>query len=222
MKKKFWAVATVILVAVICLSALIGCDGSSRNDKYLSANDFLFDGGVLITMSKRLPKTAKWHSGMEAIKYKKSLEELYRLMQMEEGYVKTLCDGYVLIETNKDGRLYTWGIFSSSVWGDDYDGEYNYVLTNMGVNDGSFLFPIYTMDKPLLNWEENNKYACNISIDELAEFYLQHGVVAVIDGNVLTATAQVGNGTKREIEWYVTYHSERELSVAVRPWYDRV
>lgn len=220
MKKRFLAVATVILVVVVCLATLIGCDGSARNVKYVGCEDFLFDTGVNITMSKRLPKVC-FLSGREPIKYNKSLSELYELMQMQDGYTKTLYDDYILIETTNNGTLYTWGIFTASVFGKDYEGEYNYVFTNMGVDVnkvgyGLFFFPIYTMNEPLLTWNDGEHYTCYITIEELADFYTQHGIVANIEGNVLTATAQVGYvESKTEEQWYVTYHSEYELSIAI-------
>lgn len=220
MKKKIFTIVTVVLVAVVCLATLTGCDSSATNVKHVGCEDYLFETGVNITMSKRLPKVGML-SGMEPIKYKKSLAELFDLMQMEDGYTKTLFDDYILIETAKNGKLYTWGIFTDSVFGEDYEGEYNYVCTNMcvnvnGVGYGMFFFPIYTMYEPLLIWNYGERYKCALTIDELAEFYTQHGIVANIEGNVLTVTAQVGRvDSKREEKWRVTYHSEHELSVAI-------
>ena len=220
MKKKLLTVTTVILVVVACLVTLIGCDSSARNVKYLGCEDFLFETGVNITMSKRLPKVC-FLSGMEPIKYKKSLSDLYELMQMQEGYTKTLHEDYILIETTKEGRLYTWGIFSTSVFGEDYAGEYNYVFTNLGievkdVGYGLFFFPIYTMGKPLLVWNDGERYKCNITIDELSAFYTQHGYTVEVADNVLKVSTPVckwSNGDEHREMWDVTFHSDGAVSV---------
>ena len=217
MKKLVSVSVLLLMVAAMCIVCFSGCNDTARNVKFLYCNDFLLDTGVNITMSKRLPKIGKWNTGTIMIKYKKSLSDLFDIVQLTYGYTKTLYDDYILIETTNNGILYTWGIFSSTAHGMSTDSEFNYILTNMSVNY-EFFFPIYTMDKPLLIWKENTQYVCNITIDELAEFYTQHGIVVEVDGNVLTATALVGYEAvgKSEVKWYVTYHSERELSVRVK------
>ncbi|MCH5157449.1 MAG: hypothetical protein J1G02_06220 [Clostridiales bacterium] len=221
MKKKLLAAATVILVLVVCVSALIGCDGSSRFVKSIGCHDYLHETGVNIVMSKRLPKTAVWNSDMEAIKYKGGLSELFELMQMQDGYTKTLHDEYILIETTKNGRLYTWGIFSTSVWGDDYDGEYSYVLTTMGCDVtgngwSMFFFPIYTMERPLLWWKDGQSYKCNITMDELSDFYTRHGYTVEAQDNVLKVATPIckwSNGDEHGELWDVTFHSDGTVSV---------
>ena len=75
--KKLVLIVAIVLVVAMCLSCFAGCDGSARNVKYIGCDDYLFETGVNITMSKRLRKTAKWGSDMEAIKFKNGLPELF-------------------------------------------------------------------------------------------------------------------------------------------------
>ena len=215
MKKKFWTVVIAVLVVAVCLSTLVGCDGSARFVKRIGCYDFLYEKYVNVTMSRRLPKTAVWNSDMEAIKYGGSIFELFELMQLDDGYDKTLCNGCILIETTDKGRAYTWGIFSTSVWG-DYAGEYNYVLTDMGcaasdVGYDMFFFPIYTMEQPLLRWKDGKHYECDITVEELSEFYIQHGYTVERLGNVLTVvtpTRKRANGDDYRETWDVTFHND--------------
>ena len=222
MKKKICIVVALVLVVVACFALLCGCDGSSRFVKYVGCSDFTMQQGVNVTMSRRMPKTAAWMWDKESIKYNGSLEELYDLMQVEDGYTKTLYDDYILIETSKDGLLYTWGIFGVSIFGDDYEGEFNYVLTNLGCDITSngwsmFFFPIYTMERPLLWWKEGRSYKCNITMDELVEFYSQHGYTAEVSGNVLkvsTPLRKYSTGDEYRELWDIIFDGDGTVSVA--------
>ena len=221
MKKKLVLFATLVLAVVLCLSALVGCDGSARNVKHIGCDDYLYETGVSVTLSKRLSKAARWNSDMHAIKFKKSIAELFELMQMQEGYVKTLYDDYILIEKAGDDKLYTWGIFPMSAWSEGYDGEYDYVLTTMGcsVDDGgyaTFFFPIYAMERPLLHWANGKSYAFNMTIDELDEFYTQHGFTTVILDNILTVSTPIKKdcyGNEHSSSWEVTFQFDGTVSV---------
>ena len=160
---------------------------------------------------------------MEAIKFNKSIAELYDLMQMQDGYVKTLYDDYILIEKQGVDKLYTWGIFSMSAWIDDYDGEYDYVLTNLTCyarreddNYGCFFFPIYAMARPLLHWKGDKTYAFNMIIDELAEFYTLHGFAVEVAGNVLKVSTPITTDAQQSTSgydtWEITFHSDGTVS----------
>ena len=221
MKKKLVMFAALVLVVVTCLSVFVGCDSSARNVKYLGCDDFLHETGVSVTMTRRLKKVGKWNSTLDAIKFDKSFADLFDLMQMPDGYVKTLHEGYILIEKQGADKLYTWGIFSTSVWL-DYDGEYQYVLTAMDcvVVESHyvcvFFFPIYVMKYPTLDWEQDARYAANVTIDELAEFYTQHGFTAVILDNIITVTTPIENdfyGNDRSSSWEITFHGDGTVSV---------
>lgn len=220
MKKRFLTVVTIVLVVVVCLSALVGCDGSSRHVKGIGCDDYLFETGVSVIMSNRLPKTARWGSDMEAIKFKKGLPQLFDLMQMQDGYEKTLYNDYVLIEKQGADKLYTWGIFPMSAWVDGYDGEYDYVLTNMTCylrednDDYYFFFPVYAMEHPLLHWESSKNIPFNMTIDQLAEFYTQHGFTTQVLDNVLVVhSPESAKNAHDYLDWEITFNFDGTVSV---------
>ena len=221
MQKKLVLFATVILTVIVCLSCFAGCDSSARNVKYLGCDDYLFETGVQITMSKRLTKVARWGSHMEAIKFKKGLPELYDLMQMQEGYEKTLMGDYVLIEKQGSDKLYSWGIFPMSAWIENYNGEYDFVLINFTCSvqtddvDGWFFFPVYAMRRPLVNWT-NAICEFNMTLDELVEFYTQHGFTTKLLDNVLTVSTPIKrgfNGYESYESWEITFQYDGAVSV---------
>ena len=220
MKKNFVGVVAIVLIAVVCVATFVGCDGASKNVTSLQCFNFFGDQYVFINLSKRLPKISQINKNEISIKYEKSLSELYDLMQMEEGCKKTLCDDYILIESTIDGRVYTWGVFSTSVFGEDYLGNYNYVLTNMTVkvvDEGYSLlyFPIYTMKEPLLSWKNGQRYACDLTVEQLEVFYTQQGCTTEIVDNVLTVATPIrthGYSSGNEM-WDVTFHGDGTISV---------
>lgn len=224
MKKRIVLVVAIILVAAVCLAAFVGCDGSARNVKYIGCDDYLFETGVNVTMAKRLPKTARWGSDMEAIKFKKGLAELFDLMQMQDKCKKTLMDGYILIEKEGSDKLYSWGIFPMSAWIEDYNGEYDYVLTNMTCylqednDDYYFFFPIHAMERPLLHWQSGKNIAFNMTIDELDKFYVQHGFTTEILDNVLIVhSPESAKNAHDFLYWEVTFNGDGTVSVGNFP-----
>ena len=227
MKKKLVLIAAIVLVVATCLSVFVGCGAPVRNVKELYLTDYTFDAGLKLTFDKRLPKVQE---GPEAhtIKYQGGgWENFYNIIQVPDGYTKTLYlaetlpdeNSYVLIETEIDGVKYTWGIFKATVWHEYWLGPYQYVFTNLTctINSRDFFFPIYALEYPCILWSRNSIQTCKMDINELAEFYTAHGMTADIDGNVLTVRAEIGySPSTYEAEWYVTYHSEHELSVSVK------
>ena len=175
-------------------------------------------------MSKRLPKTAVWNSDMEAIKFKKGLTELFDLMQMDDGYTKTLCDDYILIEKQGGDKLYTWGIFPMSAWIEGYDGEYDYVLTSMNCSlqedndDYYFFFPVYAMERPLLHWQSGKNIAFNMTIDELDGFYVQHGFTTeTLDNVLIVHSPESAKNAHDFLYWEVTFNGDGTVSVGNFP-----
>ena len=221
MKKKLVAIVAIILVAATCLSVLVGCDGASNNVKYLRSCDFTGEHLLNVTMSKRLKKTFDTSADEISLMFDGSLYELCDRMQLEEGYSMTRYGDYALIETTVDGKLYTWGVFSSSIFGDEYLGSYRYVLTNMsvtieGIGYKLFFFPIYTMERPLVVWEENGSYACSLTVDELSDFYTKQGCTTQILDNVLIVTTPTTKdyfGNEHSSSWEVTFHHDGTVSV---------
>lgn len=221
MKKKLVLVVAIVLVVTVCLSALVGCDGASNNVKYLRSCDFTGEHLLNITMSRRLKKTFSTSADEISLMFDGSLFELCDRMQLEDGFAMTRHDDYALIETTVDGKLYTWGVFSASILGGDYLGSYRYVLTNMsvtlsGIGYKLFFFPIYTMERPLVVWEENESYACSLTIDELSEFYTRQGCATQILDNVLivnTPTTKDYYGNEHSSSWEVTFWHDGSVSV---------
>ena len=221
MKKRLVLAVAIVLVAVLCLSVFVGCDGASNNVKYLRSCDFTEQHFLNITMRRRLKKTFDITPDEISLKYDGSLSELCDSMQLEDGFTMTRYDDYALIETTIDGNRYTWGVFSASILGYDYLGSYRYVLTNMsvtlsGIGYKLFFYPIYTMGCPLVVWEEDESYACRLTIDELDEFYTQQGCSTEILDNILkveTPTTKDYFGNEHSRSWEITFHSDGTVSV---------
>lgn len=221
MKKRVLIVIAIVLAVVACLYSFVGCDGASNYVKHLTSYDFNGDCCVNITMRRRLRKTFSISVDEISIKFEGSLSELYEQMQLEDGFTKTFYDDYFLIETAVDGKVYTWGVFDSSVFGDEYLGSYQYVLTNMAIVVPTvayypFFFPIYTMERPLLVWEENERHACSLTVDELSDFYTRQGYETVISDNILTVTTPTKKdyeGNDRSKSWEITFHYDGTVSV---------
>ena len=221
MKKKLVLIVAIVLLAVTCLSALVGCDGASNHVKYLHSCDFTGEHVLDVTLSRRLRKTFSTSADEISLMFDGSLSELCDRMKLEDGYTMTRYDGYALIEKTVDGKVYTWGVFDASILGDDYLGFYRYVLTNMsvtfaGIGYKLFFFPIYTMERPLAVWEENESYACSLTIDELSDFYKRQGCSTQILDNVLIVTTPTTKdyfGNEHSSSWEVTFHYDGAVSV---------
>ena len=227
MKKRLLACAVLVLIVLIVMMSFVGCGGPVLNVKELSLTDYKCDVGLNLTFDKRLPKVQE---GVEAhtIRYQGGgWEGFYNIIQVPNGYTKTLYlaetlpeeNSYALIETDIGGVKYTWGIFKATVWHEYWLEPYQYVFSNLTctVNSHNFYFPIYALDYPCILWSRNSIQTCKMDINELAQFYVEHGMSAEIDENVLTVHTLVGySQSKYEVEWYVTFHSEHELSVSVK------
>ena len=227
MNKKIFALTSVIIVLLLCIVSFIGCGAPVHNVKTLFLADFKYDAGLNLTFDKRLPKVQE---GFEAhtIRYLDGgFEGFYNNVKVPDGYTKTLYladtlpeeNSYALIQTEIDGIKYTWGIFKAKVWHEFWLEPYQFVISNLTctINNQSFFFPIYALEYPCILWSRNSIQTCEMDIQELATFYVEHGMSADIEGNVLTVSALVGSsGSKNEVTWCVTYHSEHELSVMVK------
>lgn len=187
----------LLLTVALALIGLVACDTSSTFDNKIEIYDFTRT--VQLSLSVRTRRLSHWPDNMGfgmsyTFKYRSNdVSKLYNEIKTNDGVNVSLSDnGYILIDKEHDGVVFSWLIIPKSV----DDGRYNFYVSCMNLSDDvntdnfypnsadntvNAFFPVYTLSDGT-----NGKYKCSMSIDELTEYYSAHGYDVSRDGDILT------------------------------------